>query len=552
MPVVKINKGHFNSLLKLRMSDEQLKDQISKLGLEIESMTKDEIEIELSASRPDLLDPVGIARALRYFMHKSDKFHYALDGKKPEITINVSNSVKDVRPFIAGMVVKGIKLDDTSLQQLMSFTEKFCDTFGRKRNKIAIGIHNLDSIESADLSYALADDEKFIPLNSKEKENFSNILKTNKKGIEYGEAIEQGMHGYPVLKDSKGVLALIPIINSERTKVIKSTRNLFVDVTGNSEYAIGKSIDMLAAMFIDMGGAVYPVTTAYGRTKKIYPAMDSGYIFIALEDIWKGLGVKFDYRAAISLANKMGYEAASVGKRIRFSLPEYRIDIINEQDIIEDIAIAYGYDYIQPIGLPSYNAGSLESTTLKNRSMESIMIGMGFTQMMNSYLTNQPVNYEKMDIKKERDDEAVAIANSVNSSISMLRTWLLPSLMGNLSKSQHERMPHKLFELDMAFSVNAAKKVDEEYRIAAVVSDPKANLNDIKAVLEEIMYMNRVKYTVSKCSHGSFIEGRCGEIKISGKRAGFFGEVHPRVLNNFSIDEPVSAFEINLHALGIY
>lgn len=551
MPVVKINKTYFNSLLKLKISDEQLKDQISKLGLEIESMTKDEIEIELNASRPDLLDPVGIARALRYFMHKSDKFHYALSGKKPEMMINVSSSVKNVRPFIAGMVVKGIKLDDASLQQLMSFTDKFCDTFGRKRKKIAIGIHNLDSVDPANLSYTLAKDEKFIALNSKGQESFSNILKTNKKGVEYGEAIEYGRQGYPVLKDSKGVLALIPIINSERTKVIKSTKNLFVDVTGSSEYAIGKSIDMLAAMFIDMGAVVYPVATAYGSSKKIYPMMESGYISIALEDIWKSLGVKFDYRAAISLANKMGYEAASVGKRIRFSLPEYRIDIINEQDIIEDIAIAYGYDYIQPIGLPSYNAGSLESTTLKNRNMESMMVGMGFTQVMNSYLTNPSANYEKMDVKRV-DGEAVTIANSVNSSISMLRTWLLPSLMGNLSKSQHEEMPHKLFELDMAFSVNAAKKVNEEYRIAAVVSDPKANLNDVKAVLEEIMFMNRIKYTVSKCSHGSFIDGRCGEIKVNGKSAGFFGEIHPKILNNFSIDEPVSAFEMNLHDIGIY
>jgi phenylalanyl-tRNA synthetase beta chain len=551
MPVMKINKSYLGSLLKLKISDEQLRDQILKLGLEIESMTKNEIDIELHLSRPDLLDPVGIARALRYFMHKSDKFHYKLGSGKPEMTINVSSSVKGVRPFIAGMVVKGIRFDDISLQQLMAFTDKFCDTFGRERKKIAVGIHDYDSIEKTDLSYTLSKDDSFVALNSKERESFSSILKTNKKGIDYGESIAYGGSGYPVLKDSKGILALIPIINSERTKVTKSTKNLFVDVTGNSEYAIGKSIDMLAAMFMDMGATVCPVITAYGSSKKTYPMMDSDYISIALEDIWKSLGVKFDYRAAISLANKMGYEAASVGKKIRFSTPEYRIDIINEQDIIEDMAIAYGYDYIQPIGLPSYNAGSLESTTLMNRNLESMMTGMGFTQVMNSYLTNLSVNYEKMEVEKNKD-EAVTITNSVNSSVSMLRTWLLPSLMGNLSRSQHEKMPHRLFELDMAFSVNASKKVSEEYRIAAVVSDPKANLNDIKAVLEELMYLNRIKYTVSKCSHGSFIEGRCGEIKVDGKSVGFFGEIHPKILNNFSIDEPVSAFEINLHGLGIY
>ena len=90
MPVVKINKDYLNSLIRLKISDEQLQDQISKLGLEVEDMTKDEIAIELSPARPDLLDPVGIARALRYFMHKNNKFHYELDGKTPGISISVS------------------------------------------------------------------------------------------------------------------------------------------------------------------------------------------------------------------------------------------------------------------------------------------------------------------------------------------------------------------------------------------------------------------------------------------------------------------------------
>ena len=450
MPTAKFNIKYLTSLTRLKISGKKLQEQISKLGLEIGEVTNEDISIELNLSRPDLLDPVGLARAIRYFVHKSSKYTYNFGNENPEMSISVSDNIKDIRPFIAGMVVKGIKFDDVSLAQLMSFIDKFCDTFGRKRKKIAVGIHNLDSIESRELLYFLADDEKFIPLNSKNQENFSHIIKTNKKGIAYGETIDNGERGYPVLKDKKGVLAVIPIINSDRTRVIESTKSLFVDVTGSSEYAIEKSMDMLAAMFLDMGAKIYPVITSYGGSKKIYPVMKSKYIFVDLEEIEKSLGVRFDYVAAISLANKMGYEAALVGKKIRFRVPEYRLDVINEQDIIEDMAIAYGYDYIQPVGLPSYNAGSLESTTLKNRNMESVMTGIGFTQVMNSYLTNPYANYEKMEVKRARE-EAVTIANSVNSSISMLRTWLLPSLMGNLSRSQHEKMPHRLFELDMAF-----------------------------------------------------------------------------------------------------
>ncbi len=547
MPAVKFNKKYLNSLLRFKISDADLKDRISELGLEVEDITADEIMIEFNTARPDLLDPVGLARAIRYFLHKSDRFHYTIGNKKPELTINVSKNVLKARPCIGGVVAKGIRFDSVSLQQMMVFADKFCDTFGRKRKKIAIGMHDLDSIASKELSYSACTDERFVPLNSKEPENFSSILKNSKKGIEYGNAIEdEGKLGYPALKDSEGVLALIPIINSDRTKVTTATKNMFVDVTGISDYAVEKSVDLLSAMLMDMGADVLPVAVASGSKKKIYPVMEQRFISISPEDLTKELGVAFDYRGAISLANKMGYEAALLRGKIRFSVPEYRLDIINEQDIIEDIAIAYGYDYIQPMELPYYQPGSLEQVTIRNRSLENALIGMGCTQVMNSYLTNESINYEKMNIKVETG-ERVALANSVNSSISMVRTWLLPSLMLNLGRSGHAKMPHKLFELDMAFTVKSGKPV-EQYHLAAAISDPKANLNDIKAVIEELMYLNGVKYSFAKYSHKSFIEGRCGSIKANGKAIGFFGELHPVVLSSFGIEEPVSAFEINLDA----
>ena len=211
------------------------------------------------------------------------------------------------------------------------------------------------------------------------------------------------------------------------------------------------------------------------------------------------------------------------------------------------MAIAYGFDYIQPLEIPYYQSGALEPVTIRNLRLEDTLIGMGFTQVMNSYLTNENANYLKMGLTPATK-EAVSIANSVNSSVSMVRTWILPSLMMDLGKSQHAKMPHKLFELDMAFSVKAGKPV-EEYKLAAVVSDPKANLNDIRAAVEELVYLNRIEIKVARCRHESFIEGRCGEIIINGVSAGFFGEIHPKVLKEFSIEEPVAAFEINLGSI---
>jgi phenylalanyl-tRNA synthetase beta subunit len=57
------------------------------------------------------------------------------------------------------------------------------------------------------------------------------------------------------------------------------------------------------------------------------------------DQIDQELGVRIGFNNVILLANKMGYEAALVGSSVRFAVPAYRLDIINEQDIVEDVAV---------------------------------------------------------------------------------------------------------------------------------------------------------------------------------------------------------------------
>lgn len=127
----------------------------------------------------------------------------------------------------------------------------------------------------------------------------------------------------------------------------------------------------------------------------------------------------------------------------------------------------------------------------------------------------------------------------------MMRTWLLPSLLRCIGLSVHEKMPQKFFELEMAFRVESEKPV-EEYHIAAVETDSKANFNKIKAVVESIAYMLGLKFEIKKLEHESFITGRCAGIYMNGAKIGFFGELHPQVMNNFGVEEPTIAFELSI------
>ncbi len=543
MPVISINKKYLYGLIGQRMDDEKLADYIYKLGFEVESQDEKEAIIEITANRLDLLDAVGLARTIKNFMHKSKRFHYEIEDKEPAITIDVDRSVGRIRPYISGLVALNLELTEESLLNLINFSEKFCETYGRNRRKIAMGFHDMDAIKGG-LTYKASEDLEFVPLGKQEKMKFSSVLEKEEKGRQYGSIIKNEKRCfYPSLSDSEGPIALIPILNSQRTKVTASTKSMFIDITGLSEYAVNKAAELLAASFIDMGAEVRKVRIRRNDKAVLAPEMEKRYINIPISRAEREIGVDIGYNNIISLANKMGYEAGMVGNKITFRIPEYRLDIIDAQDVIEDIAIGYGYDYINATPIAYSQPGNLEDRTRFNRKLTDIMIGLGFFECTNSYLTNEENNFDKEGLKRE--SHAIMLKNSNTETITMMRTWLMPSLLNNLRLSSHESMPQNVFELDMAFSIAEGKPV-ESYRLAAVSVSPKSNFNEMKAMVEGMLYAAGVDCDISEFNHPAFIDGRCAKLAFKGKEVGFFGELHPRTLKNFGIEEAAVAIEMQL------
>ncbi len=537
MPTGTYNKKYLRSMLG-SLTEEQIERAIDELGMNIESKNNEEIEVEFQANRPDLISTVGLARAIKYFTNRNRSFAYALSGKSG-ITVNVRKETQALRPFIACMVVKNVNFTEASLLDLIRFVEKLTDTFGRQRKKVAIGLHDASKIQGP-ITYGLYADEEFEALDIG-KAKYSEVLRNTEKGRAYADLCVYNSK-YCALKDSEGTMALIPVLNSERTKISIDTKELFVDVTGTNEYNVNGTANLLACNFIDMGFDVYSVTNQKENSQMQTPKMEKRYISIKEHLFPNEIGVPLAFNNIITLANKMGLEAALVGNELRFSIPPYRLDIINDQDVIEDIAVAYGYDYIQPLPIVAYTQGALDKTEERNNRIREIMTGLGFSENMSSYLTNEDVNFAKM---KSREKERIQIANSKTSGITMLRTWLLPSLLLSLSKSQHEKLPHKLFELDMVFKVEGGRPV-QYYDLACVISDSKVNFNDIKAVTETLSKALEAKIEIKPVDMGTFIEKRCGVLFVEGKPSGVIGELHPEVLANFGIKNPAIALELEL------
>ncbi len=543
MPVITIDKKYLKSLTEPELSDEKLTERIGKLGLNVEAIDEKEISVEVTSNRPDILGALGLARAFNHFFHKSTKFHYQINDEAPLLEITVGGGVRRIRPYIASLAASGVKFDEVSLTGFLNGIEKFTETYGRARKKIAIGLHDMDKIE-APLRYDACGSERFVPLNSKEEMTYDQALRDTDKGRKYADTIPRaGPKRFPVLKDRKGALALIPIINSERTKVTTDTKNILVDITGMSEYLVGKTADLIAANFIDTGASVRKVQIVYRNKSVITPQLTTDTVGVPVSMLEREIGVEIGVNNVAALAEKMGYETSYTGNVVNFKIPTYRFDVINEQDIVEDIAIAYGYDYIRPVPVRNVTPGAIDTLALFRDSLANAAAGLGFDQMMNSYLSNDQTNFTMMRLSIEKS--AVRIRNPKSESITIMRTSLLPSLLKNIAASQNVPSPLECFELDMVFHMRDGKP-KEDYHIAAVSAGSKSDFNSIKAVYESVAKEAGLESKLEAATHPSFIEGRCAKIVSKGKGVGFLGEIHPEVLNNFGIEEPTAALEIEL------
>jgi len=153
---------------------------------------------------------------------------------------------------------------------------------------------------------------------------------------------------------------------------------------------------------------------------------------------------------------------------------------------------------------------------------------------------------------RRKAEGLVTLANPVSTEYSIIRNDLLPSLMRNLADNRHQVFPQQMFEVSDVIILDDASETYTERRIhaAAVSSHPTANFTEIKSILEALlMNLGLKNWTVKETNHPSFLAGRAAAVSFKGTELGVVGEIHPEVLNNFELENPTGAFEIDLQKI---
>lgn len=538
---------------------EKLDDILSYVKSEVKQYNKTEgvVSIEIKdTNRPDLWSVEGLARALRgYLGIEKGLKQYSLG--EPMVDVTVDKRLNSIRPFICCSIIKNISLTDTIIRGLMHLQDKLDQTYGRSRQKTSIGIYDYDLI-AFPLSYTVAKPTgiSFVPLGFSEKMTMADILERHPKGLEYGYIVKK--HSvYPILLDAEQkVLSFPPIINSnDLGKVTEETHNLLVEVTGTYEQTVLNTLNLVTLALIDRGGKAhaatvhYPEDPIYHPRRVITPNFNDKHMNLSIESTNRLLGLQLTGKQIKELLLTAGFHIGAVSEdALQVHVPCYRTDIMHEVDLIEDVAVAYGYNNITSLWRELPTTGRARPEQHLIDTARELMVGLGYQEVSTYTLTNSEILFTKMN---REPTPLVELANPKIVTMTCLRNWLLPSLMEFLSNNQSIEFPQKIFELGKVTLLDETRETrtrDEEW-LAAATTHPNASFSEIKSALDAFFMNLNIPWQIQATSHPSFIAGRTGAVMIKDVNVGVLGEVNPQVLEAWKLENPTAAFEMNMQKI---
>lgn len=575
MPTIEVSRKDLNELVGIKFNLEEamplLKAEATtdenppKLEISGAQKTKgflgdkDKLKIELKdINRPDLLCVEGIAKEIkiRAGIEKGNK-EYKIEKKSNHI-LEVDPKVKIIRPIIACAIAKDMIITEEFLKQLIQAQEKLCDTFGRKRKEGSLGIYDYDKIIWP-IKYTTKDPTTFSfkALGMDKEYPLKKILSMHEKGKEYGKLLENAKE-YPIIIDGKNnVLSMPPIINSDYSgRVTTETKNLFIEVSGNNERFVYPILNTIVLALLERGAKLESVTIKQSeKEKKITPDIEPKLMKISPESVNSTIGLNLTNKQIIDLLEKAGYgiEESSRGKvnDISVLIPFYRQDILDVRDIIEDIAISYGYNDLEPEMPNIFTIGKVSKDSVVIEKLANLLAGLGAQEISNFILTNKEILFKKMNLKPQ---EVIELSNPMSIFYSCMRNSLLPGMLDFLAENKNARYPQELFEIGKIVNIDN-QKIKESTNLSYVIASSDTNFTKIKQILDLLFNVLGYEYSLEQTKNGSFIDGRSAKIMLKKKdtkgiekfeEIGIIGEISPNILENFNLGMPVTAFEIRI------
>ncbi|XP_042463559.1 phenylalanine--tRNA ligase beta subunit, cytoplasmic-like [Zingiber officinale] len=594
MPTVNVGRDRLFAALGETYTQEEFEELCFKFGIELDDVTTEKAiirkerhleeeqevgdedeeviyKIDVAANRYDLLCLEGIARALRIFNEKEASPLYTVTNVSPEsiFKMHVKPETSLIRPFVVCAVLRGVAFDEARYNSFIDLQDKLHQNICRRRTLVAIGTHDLDTIQGPFSYEALPPQEiNFVPLKQVKIFRADELLEYYKSDMKLKKFLHiiENSPVYPVIYDrNRTVLSLPPIINGTHSAISLKTRNVFIECTATDLTKAKIVLNTMVTMFSEYCTnkfEVEPVEVVYSDGKSmICPDLSVTRMEVPLSEIIDPIGISLDASEVVTLLNKMQLQAAHSSLangdcNIVASVPPTRSDILHARDVMEDVAIAYGYNNIPKSKPKCMTTGGRQPLNRFSDKVRAEVARAGYMEVLTWVLCSLEENFSMLR-RKDDGDKAVIIANPRSADFEVVRTSLMSCLLKTLKHNVDHPRPIKIFEVGDVVVLDGDRDVgaSNNRRLAALYCNVSSGFEEILGLVERIMKVVRAPHIkvpdnyLKPSEEPEYFPNRQCSIIFNGKQIGNFGIVHPEVLKKFGIPDPCSFMEIDIGSL---
>ncbi|KAL8970920.1 MAG: hypothetical protein Q9197_003557 [Variospora fuerteventurae] len=596
MPTIAVDKEGLFKALGQDYTTEEFDELCFDFGIELDEDTSTtqrpmvhgkqepaQLKIEIPANRYDMLCFEGISLMLNIFRGRRTSPDYRLVAPpKGELQVlTIDEETAKIRPYAAGAVLRNIKFTKESYDSFIGLQEKLHQNLARQRSLVAIGTHDLDTIQGPFSYEALPPEQiEFAPLNQTRSMTALELMKfyENDRHLSRYLPIIRDSPVYPVIYDAKRtVCSMPPIINGNHSKITLNTTNVFVDVTATDRTKLDICLNILVSMFsqyTEVPFTVEPVKimSPHNHQSRETPDLTPRETQAEVSYINQCCGLSLAPSDICSLLKRMSYTASpsrASPDLIDVQVPPTRADVLHQADIMEDVAIAYGFNRL-PRSFPS-KSGTIAQPLMINKLSDIVRheaAMAGWSEVMPLILCSHDENFSHLN-RKDDGNTAVRLANPKTAEYQVVRTTLLPGLLKTIRENKHHSVPMKVFEVsDVAFKdLSLERKSRNERHFAAAWYGKSSGFEIVHGLMDRVMLMLKsafvtgeeglsvkslgdAAYWIDEVDDPTFFPGHAAAIhlRVAGKEQviGVFGILHPTVLEKFELRYPVSTLEMNI------
>jgi len=529
--------------------------------------------IKLTPNRADCLSILGVAREVaaltRSKMHAPDTAPVPAgnDARHPvritapdgcgRFTGRVIRGVNSGAPTPGWMRQRLERAGQRSISALVDVTNYVMLELGRP-----LHVYDLDKLNGAiDVRFGRKG-EKVLLLNEQEVEVDESVL---------------------CITDDSGVIGLAGIMGGDSTKAESETRNIYLESAFFAPEAIAgrarrwgfasdashrfergvdfdnnvDGIERATQLILEIcGGEPGPTDDLVARLPQRKP------VAMRVARAQKVIGIPISGEEMADVFTRLELPFEWQGESFVVTPPSYRFDLAIEEDLIEEVARVHGFERIP--AHPPRAAARMSPLPEARRPLHALRERLAARDYQ------EVINFSFVEPKWETDfaGEAnpIRLLNPIASQLSVMRTTLIGSLVGNVRYNHARKQPRiRVFEVGRVFLRDSATGdgplsvagVRQPMRVGAAAYGPAVDEQwgeaargvdffDLKADVEALLAPRVARFEAA--SHPAFHPGRSAQIVLDGSVAGWLGELHPRWQRHYELPQPAVLFELDAEA----